>query len=279
MKQRTLLAILLITLVGCELKHSSIIDPVPTIPVLLSAWLSQNEINTDTITTNNSQAPQTTFPISFKVYAKVDFKGIAGNVTVGVSDPVRSTAYASLHLHNDGVAPDTSSADSIFSGTVSMTIDKSFVGPLQVAFGISTDDELRTNSILLPLTIKRNNTPPTIGHLIAADTVTLLSSSQLIVLMINATDVDGQADIQRVQFKSYIANDTIPRSTIQMYDDGGKDQTPGNGNTDKFPGDGVYTVTVELPPTASKGTRRFEFQAFDRSNTGSNIINHFIVIN
>jgi hypothetical protein len=279
MKSQTILIIFVFALWGCELKHSNVLDPIPSTPVLLSARLSQNEINTDTITTNNSQAPLTSIPITIRVYAAADMKGLAGQITASVTDPLRSTSYTTVALANNGVTPDSSSADSIFSGTLSFTIDKAFVGPLQVGFGITTDENLRTNSIILPLTIKRNNTAPVIGHLIAPDTVTLQATSQLIVLMITATDIDGQSDIQKVQFKSYVANDTIPRSTIQMFDDGGKDQTPGNGNTDKFPGDGVYTVTVELPSTASKGTRRFEFQGFDRSNAGSNIMNHFIVIN
>ncbi len=118
----------------------------------------------------------------------------------------------------------------------------------------------------------QTNVAPVISNLAAPDTVSLGASTTPILLTVQVDDGNGLSDIQSVFFNSYLPPDGHPSSSnpFVMYDDG--------TNGDKVAGDGIYSLTIGLPPSASKGTYRFEFQAKDRSGALSNKIIHNLVV-
>jgi len=108
------------------------------------------------------------------------------------------------------------------------------------------------------------------------DTVAL---NQSFVFSIEASDLNGLADIEGVFFRLYRPDGSLVLDTqnsldfFLMHDD---------GNTEVFgdlvAGDGIYTFKNLFAQTAPIGMWRFEFQAQDRRNVLSNKIIHNIVV-
>jgi hypothetical protein len=119
----------------------------------------------------------------------------------------------------------------------------------------------------------QNNIAPIVSNLTAPDSTKLDTVKVLIFLSLNAEDQNGQNDIELVYFNSFIPPNGNPSSNnpFKMFDDG--------TNGDQTPGDGIYSLIIELPPTGvTKGTYRWEFQARDRGKKLSNVIIHNILI-
>ena len=117
------------------------------------------------------------------------------------------------------------------------------------------------------------NVAPEISNLNAPDTVALAFDTTYIFISVAAQDSNGLSDIKTVYFNSYIPPDyhASGSNPFVMYDDG--------THTDKVPGDGIYSLTIILPPTGvTKGLYKFEFFAEDRSGAVSNKITHYIDI-
>jgi len=92
-------------------------------------------------------------------------------------------------------------------------------------------------------------------------------------LSIKATDPDGQSDIQKVFFNSYRPDGSPSTGNpFQMFDDGNFNGQSGDSEA----GDGIYSLTVQLPTTTQRGTYRFVFQATDRSGAQSNEVSHLL---
>jgi hypothetical protein len=121
---------------------------------------------------------------------------------------------------------------------------------------------------------KKGNKPPVIFNLSAPDTVYQDTTTEVLFLItVAAYDTNGQNEIAKVFFNSFIPPDGQPSTgnPFIMYDDG----THG----DKVANDGIYSLTIELPISGvPKGQYRWEFQALDRINALSNKIVHYIVI-
>jgi hypothetical protein len=261
---------------GCSLDKSSLVDVDLASPTISSPALSIESIDTDTMFVNGAKNPGDILTASIIVTVKS--KGAVSSVSSSIVDPATSSVLQSADLHDDGVFPDAAAGDSIFTGSLTFSFQRSFVGEFTTVVRCTVPNGRSGNEWIVPLRIRRGNTPPTLSNLQAPDTVVIGSTTQLIQLTVRAADVDGLDDVQKVQFKSYFPEtDTIPRGNpILLFDDGGS--SGDISDTDLVPGDGIFTVTIQLPPTVSKGTRRFEFQAFDRAGSGSNIINKLIVV-
>ncbi|GEM_PF-1041348 len=133
-----------------------------------------------------------------------------------------------------------------------------------------TSCEKKYDKVIDPI----QNKPPIISNLIAPDTLNLSTDTLKIIISIRAIDYDGKEDIQSVFFNSYLPDGSPSRSNpILMYDDGNLIV-----NGDQIANDGIYSRIIILPPNTTKGKYRFEFQAIDKKNARSNIINHFIVV-
>lgn len=119
----------------------------------------------------------------------------------------------------------------------------------------------------------KENFSPILSNLNAPDTVILIGESVLIPLSVTASDSNGLDDIEEVYFITYSSNGITNGFKTYLYDDG--DIT---NNGDEIAGDGIFSRIIVFTSSNTKGQWRFDFQAMDRKNKLSNIIQHYIVI-
>jgi len=250
---------------SCEKKDSSVIDSIGSAPKLSASSLSVSTVNTDTMNIGPVRNPEDVLTISINAYTRV----VPGTLT-----PVSSVQYtfrngngssilAAGSLLDDGNPPDTQRNDSLYSGRLTFQIVRSTVGVVRVELFAEDASGYKSNSAILPLEIVRSNQPPVLSNLVAPDTVHTSSQSTFLVT-VRATDPDGQADIRSV-------TRTTPSNLVLPLNDAGQ-------NGDGVPGDGIFSETVLLSPPPPTGPYDFRFQAHDRSNVGSNVIIHRIIV-
>ncbi len=121
----------------------------------------------------------------------------------------------------------------------------------------------------------QDNVPPVISNLVCPD-----STARDISFVFSVTTVDsnGLNDVLSTFFTLYRPDGSVveesPGDTIfAMHDDG--DITVFGDSTAN---DGIYSYKNSFSSTAPTGNWRFIFQAIDRSNTLSNIIEHFLFV-
>jgi hypothetical protein len=160
-----------------------------------------------------------------------------------------------------------------FAGSLSFEIPRVTVGTFFVSVFAESDDGFQSTASIIPLTIFRGNHPPELSNLQAPDTVKLNNDAQLLGVHVRVLDADGAAAIAKVVFKSFKPDGTPSSGNpFLLFDDGL------SNHGDQVSGDGIYSLTITLPPTTPIGTYRFEFQAFDRSGAGSTIVIHTITV-
>lgn len=262
---------------SCEKKDSSVIDSIGSAPKLSASSLSISTINTDTINIGPTRNPDDVLPISVNAFTIVVSGGVTpvSSVQFIARDEKGSNVLATGTLADDGNPPDSQINDSLYSGKVTFQILRSTVGVFPVELFAQDAAGFRSNSSILSVRIVRLNRAPVLSDLVAPDTVKLSSGDQLLQLRVTAKDSDGVADIRRVSFNSF-KPDGSPSSQnpFQMFDDG---QTGGTSG-DILAGDQIYSLKILLPAITEPGIYRFEFQALDLSNVGSNVIIHQILI-
>jgi hypothetical protein len=262
--------------VRCKLEDTSVIEPTTETLYLTSISVSPNTVNTDSIFVNGAQTPNDDIRLTALVYAKSNKSENQLSVSASVRAFNQNSVINSANLNDNGIFPDIVKGDSIFSGNVEYIIKRSYYGKLIVSVGGSSSIATST-SISTVINITRNNRPPVIDSVNIPDTLLVGSSVTIFDIFAYVRDEDGSLDINQVFFRSYLLPDsTNGSSPITLYDDGGKNNE--SGNSDKVPGDGIYTRAVQLLPTATKGTYRFIFQAIDQASAVSNSLKHDIVI-
>ncbi len=281
---RSLLVLAMLAIVGCQTDEDTIVDPFHLPPFLSRLVVSPTAINTDTINVGPQRLPTDSLTIKLMASAQVsDPEGLSDvkEVTARIFRPASQTLIQDAQLHDDGKAPDVTAADGTFTGLISFKIVRSDVGDFRIDAAASDGAGLMSNLLSSSMTILRLNRPPLVSELSSPDTVSVGSSTVLLKLSVRATDPDGQGDIQKVFFNSFRPDGSPSTGNpFEMYDDGSEKVIfqPDIRSGDSFKGDGVYTLTIQLPPTAAKGTYRFEFQATDRSGAASNITIHRITV-
>lgn len=260
----------------CTLEDSSIIEPTTESLFIRSINVSPDTINTDSIFVNGGQTPADDIHLASVVAVKANRFKSQVNITCDVATFKDHAQIESATLNDDGISPDQFAGDSIYTGTVAYSIKRSYYGRL-ILSAQGSNPVATSTTIATSITITRNNTPPVVDSVHAPDTLIVQSFSQLLDVKAFVRDQDGSQDIRQVFFTSYLLSDTTTVSPpIQLYDDGGANRA--NGNTDEVPGDGAYTITLQINPGAGKGTRRFRFQSIDGANALSNIFIYDIVI-
>jgi hypothetical protein len=177
-------------------------------------------------------------------------------------------------MFDNGVRPDVLAGDNVYTSNIGFDILRQETGRFRFEFQAVGSSGLTSNKIITDLVVERSsNQPPVLSGLLAPDTLVISTSTALITLSVRASDPDGSQDISRVQFDTY-RPDGSPSSgnPFQMYDDGKSE------HGDATASDGMYSLVIQLPPSTTKGTYRFEFQAFDQANAGSNMIVHSMVV-
>jgi len=119
--------------------------------------------------------------------------------------------------------------------------------------------------------------PPQIFDLVAPDTIEIPEKNPdgsvgitAFLLTITATDADNNKDVKEVVFNSYKPGGVPAQGNpFNLYDDG---DLAANG--DAKAGDNIYSRIFIITSDNSLGVYKFEFQARDYSDLGSNIITH-----
>lgn len=119
----------------------------------------------------------------------------------------------------------------------------------------------------------QDNAAPVISNDVVDPDTAVVNDTTVIYTSVVAADSNGNNDIQQVYFVVYKPDGSTNNFQILLYDDG--DLTE---HGDSTAGDNVYSRLIQVDQTNDKGTYRFEFQAKDRSDSLSNIINHFVLI-
>jgi len=266
---------LLLSLSSCRESSPGVIDPWLTPPKLLRFSAAPTRIDLDSLALLEGSGRDTLqFTLIISATSLQSTEGDRLLVEFLSSDQLSRYASASFK-------PSEISADSLkFSSALTVSLPRAAVGIFLVKGTVFSASGAMSNSMLLSVLVVRSDRPPVISGLTAPDTVTAPQNPgqvALLQLSVRASDPDGLQDIARVIFYSYkpdgtAANNGLPFS---MYDDGG---ASGDGDTDPVAGDGVYTLTIQLPYGTQTGRYKFVFQAFDRVGEGSNIITHYITV-
>jgi hypothetical protein len=118
----------------------------------------------------------------------------------------------------------------------------------------------------------QDNIPPLISNTVVDPDTVVVTQPTAIFTSVEATDLNGSADILEVYFIVYRPDSTTNNNKVQLFDDGNII------NGDEVAGDGIYSRLIQIDQNNQKGTYKFEFRAKDRSDAFSNIINHYVLI-
>lgn len=259
---------------SCSLEDSGVIDISFQTLKSSNSSISPKNINLDTILVKGGRNASDTLIIKLNAYLKVTSANII--VECNISEQRTTKIVGKGNLLDDGVFPDLIKSDSIYSGSLTITIQRSYYGLLNANFTSFLNNEI-SDKLITPINISRSNLPPQLSNLIMADSVTLSQTTQTFPITIQSSDPDGLNDISKVEFSSFRLPDTTTvRGNFEMYDDGGKNKV--SGNNDSKESDGIYSLTIQLPPSTITGSYLFVFQATDRSNVISNKIKKTILI-
>lgn len=241
---------------GCEKYATEPVDTIPSRIILKGVHVEPTTFNLFEIGTDSLQSPDDVIPLECIV--TVQYSGVSSFSSLSAYYSVyrnqQSTPLQTGELKNDGVAPDTSAADTVFSARVQFSVERQDAGTYYLEVGGTSDGSGANISHLTTLNLVDKNYAPEIISIDSPDTVTLTPVIQLIPLTARVNDRNGLGDIQKVQFNTFSPSGN-----------------PSSGNPFVMTnsGDGNYTLTIQLPPQTPTGTYRFEFQAFDRKGLTS----------
>lgn len=257
--------LLLSLCLGCERKDPAVIDSIGSAPFLFNSAVSPATINTDTINIGSIRLPEDLLTMSIVVTTGVLTPGptAIARVMYAVRREGASENLSSGEMFDNGVFPDAARNDTLYSAQATFQIVRSTVGRLIVEIHAEDIAGYQSNKSLLPVLIIRANQAPVLSNLQAPDTVQP-SIQDAFIVTVKAIDPDGLADIRSV-------TRTTPSGNVWQLNDAGL-------NGDQTPNDGIFTERVSLNPPPQPGDYIFRFQAFDRSNAGSNIISHRVTV-
>ena len=256
---------LIFSFFGCQIENDSVISPnIPTAIEISDLNISPNEINTDTIFVNGTKSLadiiSLDIKLTFKISKIIESKDLSAIIFKNSEDNIFASS-------NDFEITPSQNGTYLVSSKINLKFVRSIVGKFYLNLK-SINKNISTNSFLLPIEIKRNNSAPFLSNAILPDSVKLSSEVQIIPIYVTANDSNGISDIASVKINSYRLPDIITiRGTFDLYDDGGANKI--SGNIDKFPGDGIFSLAIQLPPSTIKAKYRFEFIAVDKSNAAS----------
>jgi hypothetical protein len=202
----TVLLLALAVIAGCTKQSGGVIDPAGTPPFLKGAAVSPDSIRMKSL-------PQSNGLLTVTVRARTAISDPAGanavasvNVEVipsGATDPILTVT-----MRDDGVSPDSISGDGIYSALVQFTIPRSASGVYILKFAAADNQGLTSNAQQAALFMIRDSHAPVISNLAAPDSVLVpVGGFANIPISLRATDVDGQADISQVFFRSLDSSD------------------------------------------------------------------------
>jgi hypothetical protein len=262
-KYSSLIAILAVLIVSCEKDDSSVIDPILKFPVIDTASITPNVFDTSSVTA--------------AAIAKVTSEEPVANVNVTVKNP-DGVGVGEYELRDDGVAPDITAGDGLYSGYITFSMSCRLVGLYQGTFLARNVSGLYSATNNVPFSvINSQNVKPALSNLIAPDSLRKPTSGQEVVfLRVTASDPNGLCDLSTVFFNSFIPPFGNPSSEnpFTMYDDGDSVSF----HCDAISNDGNYSLCVQFPASAFLGTYVFKFNARDRSDALSDTLTHNLYV-
>ena len=262
----TVLALAGLLCAGCEQASDSVVDAAGEVPVLLSASVAPQTIDTDTIKVGPTRKPDDLLPLHLSASAGLPFPatpGASNHAMYAVTVNENGQPIASGELTAQGGSGGGANDTLRFGGNVEITIPRSTVGTLWVSIWGELAGGIRSTESRLPVTVVRLNRPPVLSNLHAPDTV-VTSQMTAFLITVQAADTNGLSDIKSV-FR------ITPSEKIYFLNDSGV-------NGDAVAADGIYTETVSLVPPPPRGSYLFRFQAVDRLGDSSNVLTHIIVV-
>lgn len=275
MKQKTYYIVITVigfVLLSCEKKQDHVVDSVLESPLLISSTLRSSNIHLDTSSGSHViRLPNGNYTITDSIVAVVTHISGVGSIRrvyYSVLRPNSSDKIASGELqHLTNVSADTAQ----FSSPISFTIQRSEVGTYRIVTLAIDRWNNYSNSIILTLTITKNNSKPYLYNLAVPDTIVRPASGiKLFTFSVAVSDSDGYKDVKQVYFQRIFPS---PSSIFMMYDDG-SEQSSG----DRLAGDGIFSRIVRIDSTALLGSQTFLFQARDNSEALSDSLLHTITI-
>ncbi len=248
---------------SCEKQDSSIIDPVLTFPKILGTAITPSVYDTSNV---NGVA-----------WAEVTSDEPAAKVTVTVKNPL-GTQVGVYELKDDGVAPDTTAGDGRFTGRITFSLSCRLTGTYQGSFIAQNQSGLNSSNINTPFDIVNTHSQkPVVSNIISPDSLQRpVSGLTTVFLRVTAFDPDGLCDIGSVYFNTFKPNgQPSTGNPFFMYDDGDT-----LGHCDAVPGDGNYSLCINIAPTNDTGLYTFKYTARDRANPNlvSDTLTHTIYV-
>ena len=200
-------------------------------------------------------------------------------VSVTLVNPSNEGEQA-FQLRDDGVSPDVTAGDGIYSGRIIYSRICRFIGNWKAEFIAETQDGLFSNTIQENFTvINTNNQPPLLSNLIAPDSLRRPNGDTINIafLQVKVTDPDGDCDDREAYFNSFNPNGfVLPNNPFAMFDDGNI-----IAHGDSVAGDNKYSLIVQIgsnPSDTSIGNFTFKFNAKDKSLAVSDTLTKIITI-
>lgn len=254
----TALILLMAAALGCDSVPS--VDSGDGQPANISAFsFSPAVIDLSTIPLDRQT--ESTVSVAFSVEARV----VVGDATV------QSVQYIvqGLEIGDDPIAVgELLQSGAMYRAEFDLTLDKGAVGNYSLLlFAVDSAGRISNRARGTVSFISTTGSPPVVVDVQAEpDTV---ASGATFRLIAEVTDPDGLSNVLRVDA-------TGPNQTpFAMEDDGGEG---GSLSGDDVAGDGLYTVTFQVPAGTPAGTVTFEIQAFDRSGLSSEVVQTEVTI-
>ena len=258
LKYLVLPIVLGIFIISCEKDDSTVVDPILNIPSISNETFTPQTFDSDTINAIATVQVASVDPIK--------------QVSVTIINP-NNEGETAVQLKDDGVVPDVTAGDGIYSGRVVHVPACMLVGNWSADFIAETEGGLFSNPITVNFSVTNsNNQPPVISeNYIYPDSLST-TDTLFFIFRVKAIDPDGQCDIYRV-FYTGLKPDSTQVTPQDLFDDGSCCPI---GNTGLPSGDSVtndtYYTRKFVGFTTLQGYFKYFLKAVDRSGDTSNII-------
>ncbi len=253
---------LLVTLFpACVNDNTETIDSKGDLPQIHAVSVIPSTVNSDTITIQEIRLPTDTLTIPLLIQAIVHSNlsdDAIENVQYSIMGATTDFFIVNGVLKNNGVYPDISAHDSIYTVLVNISFIRAFVGYFQVEIKALSKKGYSSTKYIQNVSVVRQNRPPVISDLEMPDTVDANASEKRFRVTLKVTDPDGAPDILMVY------RQTLAGNKYYLNDKG--------LNGDYIPNDGIYTETIAWTNPEDPKSDVYVFRAIDRSLDTSNII-------
>lgn len=250
--------ILGVIFISCEKDDNSVIDPLLKFPRIDTASFTPTTYDSDTI---NGVAT-----------AKVSSEDAVKQVSVTLFNPDGAGEGAFL-LKDDGVSPDVTAGDGIYSGRVIHPRDCRFVGDWKGEFIAETEAGLFSNNYNNTfVVINSGNLPPVLSSIIIYPDSLHYGDSSYFVFQVTAIDPNKSCDILEVFYTGFDPNGGA-LTKRNLYDDGSCCILPPFNSTsgDTTANDNKFARKFFGTPTL-QGYYRYFIRAIDRTGDTSNVL-------